>query len=58
MDRRVAKFGEEIASMAKENMQELKENIKKTANQNLIEIFKGREEIENVNNGVIELGER
>ena len=42
--------------MAKENMQELKENIKKTANQNLIEIFKGREEIENVNNGVIELG--
>jgi hypothetical protein len=32
MDRRVAKFGEEIANMAKENMQELKENIKKTAN--------------------------
>ncbi len=41
----MSRFGQEIANLAKENTEELKNKIKNTANQFLIRIVEGNEEI-------------
>ena len=52
MDQRAAKFGQEIADLAKQNTEELKNKIKSTANQFLIRIVEGNEEIKTAQEGL------